>query len=197
MKQLISLFSILAFFISSCSTKQQEETITDSQKDSVASVKVSVSAKEITGKIIPAGKPKVVTAGKPIILATNTNIQDIGSPQAYVLPENLTIATPGSNTFLMPNVVPAIGKKTLCTQPVPVIAGDSRFKDAAICSIQYLDVDQGLISPFIKTILQDKKGNIWFGSTASGVCRYNGRSFLYFTENSAILYADFAFDCII
>jgi ligand-binding sensor domain-containing protein len=31
-------------------------------------------------------------------------------------------------------------------------------------------------------ILKDKKGNVWFGTQAQGVCRYDGKSFTWFTE---------------
>lgn len=31
-------------------------------------------------------------------------------------------------------------------------------------------------------ILKDKKGNIWFGTQAEGVCRYDGKSLTWFTE---------------
>lgn len=36
----------------------------------------------------------------------------------------------------------------------------------------------------IRSILQDSKGNYWFGSDQEGVCRYDGKSFTYFnTQN--------------
>ncbi len=31
-------------------------------------------------------------------------------------------------------------------------------------------------------ILKDKKGNVWFGTQAHGVCRYDGKSLIWFTE---------------
>jgi ligand-binding sensor domain-containing protein len=33
-------------------------------------------------------------------------------------------------------------------------------------------------------ILKDKKGNLWFGTQAEGVCRYDGKSFKWFTDLS-------------
>ncbi len=43
----------------------------------------------------------------------------------------------------------------------------------------------------VYSILKDKKGNVWFGTQAEGVCRYDGKSFTWFTEkglkNSAVL----------
>lgn len=37
------------------------------------------------------------------------------------------------------------------------------------------------ISQYIRCMLQDREGNIWFGTTSNGVARYNGRSLEYFT----------------
>lgn len=45
-----------------------------------------------------------------------------------------------------------------------------------------------LHSPFnlsryaVYSILKDKNGSIWFGTQAEGVCRYDGKSFVWFTE---------------
>lgn len=38
----------------------------------------------------------------------------------------------------------------------------------------------------IRAILQDSKGNYWFGSHNEGVCFYNGISFVYYTTNEGI-----------
>ncbi len=48
--------------------------------------------------------------------------------------------------------------------------------------------DQSLTSPFVLSrfavysILKDKKGNVWLGTQAQGVLRYNGKSYTWFTE---------------
>lgn len=34
----------------------------------------------------------------------------------------------------------------------------------------------------VYSILKDRKGNLWFGTQAAGVCRYDGKSFTWFTE---------------
>lgn len=39
------------------------------------------------------------------------------------------------------------------------------------------------LSPYaVYSILKDKKGNLWFGTQAKGVCRYDGKSLTWFTE---------------
>lgn len=37
------------------------------------------------------------------------------------------------------------------------------------------------VSQYIRRMLQDREGNIWFGTTSDGVARYDGRSLTYFT----------------
>lgn len=47
---------------------------------------------------------------------------------------------------------------------------------------------QSKISPFnlgiygVYSIIKDKKGNLWFGTQAQGVCRFDGTSFTWYTE---------------
>ncbi|SKB83719.1 ligand-binding sensor domain-containing protein [Maribacter arcticus] len=38
----------------------------------------------------------------------------------------------------------------------------------------------------IRSIIQDSKGNYWFGSLQEGVAVYNGKSFIYFTNNDGL-----------
>lgn len=38
----------------------------------------------------------------------------------------------------------------------------------------------------LRAIFQDSKGNYWFGSHREGVCRFDGKSFRYFTKNEGL-----------
>lgn len=38
----------------------------------------------------------------------------------------------------------------------------------------------------VRSIFQDSKGNFWFGSLQEGVALYNGKSFIYFTNNDGL-----------
>jgi ligand-binding sensor domain-containing protein len=40
----------------------------------------------------------------------------------------------------------------------------------------------GLCNNAVNCLLEDKKGNIWFGTAGTGLCRYDGKSFTDFTE---------------
>ena len=38
----------------------------------------------------------------------------------------------------------------------------------------------------VRSILEDSKGNYWFGSWEEGVCRFDGKSLTYFTVNDGL-----------
>ena len=40
----------------------------------------------------------------------------------------------------------------------------------------------GLINNSVYLILEDKSGNMWFGTRDLGLCRYDGRTFTHFSE---------------
>jgi signal transduction histidine kinase/ligand-binding sensor domain-containing protein len=82
--------------------------------------------------------------------------------------------------------IPAIGKIVRAIYPKPIKALPPAFKDAAITDIQYMDIDQGMASSFIRSILEDKNGNLWFGTLDGGVSMYNGESFIHFTEKEGL-----------
>jgi ligand-binding sensor domain-containing protein/serine phosphatase RsbU (regulator of sigma subunit) len=136
-------------------------------------------------KVIVAGKPAKVKAGNPKIVATNTNILKVpkiqktkcGKPQIIEL---------GSDTFSLPKKVKAIGKKVVCKTPNIVPASPLSTRDNSTNNIQYLDMEHGMNSYYVKRILQDKRGNLWFGSYGGGVSKYNGSSFTHFTEKEGL-----------
>jgi len=44
-----------------------------------------------------------------------------------------------------------------------------------------------IYSPYdIYYIMRDSKGNLWFGSTCVGVCRFNGKNFHWFTDSTLV-----------
>jgi len=61
-----------------------------------------------------------------------------------------------------------------------------RFRDVAQYNLQYLDVGQGLHSSYIFSMLQDSRGDLWFGSDAAGAVRYDGNSFINFSKEEGL-----------
>ena len=80
----------------------------------------------------------------------------------------------------------AQGKSVAIKYPQPISALKPIFKDAAKSNLQNLDVDQGMASSYIISILEDKRGNLWFGTWGSGVSRYDGTNFTHFTEKEGL-----------
>ncbi|MCK7542167.1 MAG: hypothetical protein MZV63_70455 [Marinilabiliales bacterium] len=67
------------------------------------------------------------------------------------------------------------------TFPRITVALAPRHKENAIANLKYLDVEQGLVSSNILSILEDKDGSIWFGTSGGGVTRYDGETFTDFS----------------
>ena len=144
-------------------------------------------------------QPKIIPAGEPKVVSAHLNIHEI--------PESLTVIavnknslktfTPGVDTssFVLVNStgdtvptgvpIPIKGKVVPCIQPQPVKALRPRMKDNASVNMKYLDVDQGMSSSYVLSILEDSNGNLWFGTWGGGVSMYNGETFTHFTNKRA------------
>jgi len=82
--------------------------------------------------------------------------------------------------------IPAKGRVVNTIQPNPTRALPPTAKDAAIANLQYLNVEQGMNASYVYSILEDKRGNMWFGTNGGGVSKYDGESFTHFTENEGL-----------
>ncbi|MEN8121872.1 MAG: two-component regulator propeller domain-containing protein, partial [Bacteroidota bacterium] len=178
--------------------------------DSIEPIINSFGDTVITGKPIPVkgkhihpdsiSKPKVVKAGNPKVVPAHTNVHKI--------PDNLTVIPVNEDSlkvcyvdsinsdFVLVNSygdtiptgipIPVKGKVMPARQPKPVKALPPRMKHNAINNMQYLDIEQGMASSYVWSILEDRKGNIWFGTWEGGVSKYDGESFTNFTEKEGL-----------
>jgi ligand-binding sensor domain-containing protein len=64
---------------------------------------------------------------------------------------------------------------------------DSRSKIKAFNDFSNFGHDTLNFKSGIRAILHDSKGNYWFGSDQEGVCKYDGKSFTYFTVKDGLL----------
>lgn len=76
----------------------------------------------------------------------------------------------------------AIDSPIIAGIPEPVIAKDANIKDQNPQNSGTFGKLQGLKQDNIRCMLQDKSGNIWFGTEGGGVSKYDGKSFIHFTE---------------
>jgi len=73
-----------------------------------------------------------------------------------------------------------------CKKPIVVPAITPLYKENAILSIKYLNVEQGLNSQYISCLIEDKAGNIWIGTSGGGLCQYDGKFFTYYTTENGL-----------
>ena len=63
-------------------------------------------------------------------------------------------------------------------------------------SITYFSTNEGLSHNDVRSMLEDRNGNIWFGTWRNGLCRYDpdedgtGGSFIYYTTEEGIYHTN-------
>ncbi len=82
--------------------------------------------------------------------------------------------------------VPATLVAVPSIMPQPVPAALPNFKDVFRYNIRYLDVEQGMNSSRVNTVLEDSRGNMWFGTHGGGLTKYNGISFTFYTMDHGL-----------
>jgi len=128
-------------------------------------------------------KPRIIKAGIPSKINIVNNI--------HTVPPNLTII-PVDTTKLKkikagnPVLINVTGKNMPFQEPHPVKALPLRFKDNAIINVKYLDVDQGMSNSYVSEILEDKRGNLWFGTDGGGISKYDGVSFTHYSQKEGL-----------
>ncbi len=186
MKSFVYLVIFIELCFYSCTTSTTSLNDTNLQTNDSLSASYLINTKPVEVKqasvvIVSAGTPKNIPISNPLSFATNTNIVNVGIPEVVQVSNKIQSQTPGNDTFALPQKIILKYKKILCKQPQPIPALEPRFKDAANCYLQYLDAEQGISSSFIRCIIKDKNGNLWFGTNGSGLCKYDGKSFTNFT----------------
>ncbi|WP_289054635.1 two-component regulator propeller domain-containing protein [Carboxylicivirga marina] len=61
-----------------------------------------------------------------------------------------------------------------------------KYSDNAALNMKNLDVEQGLTSSYILSMITDKRGNLWLGTNGGGVCRYNGETFTIYNKKNGL-----------
>lgn len=132
-------------------------------------------------------KPKTVPAGIPNVIPAHPNIHIAGPPQVAPIPKNLTVITPGKGGVPPPDTIKIEGKVVPALQPPAIPALQPKKNEGPVYDIQFLDVDQGLSSNNITSMIEDKRGQLWFGTVGDGVNRYDGQHFFHYTTNEGLI----------
>lgn len=186
MKKIIPVIYLFLFLVSCTEHDSVTKDAKEKADSSMAKTENLVSIRRAKHKVTEAGKPSIINAKSPIVYPTNTNMIEVGELKGTEIPGDLFTVSPGEGKWSKPITIAAKVNSVVCVQSVPVPAGAPRFKDAAISNIQYLDVEQGLSSSFIRSLLFDESGNLWMGTVGGGASRYNGSSFTNFTEKNGL-----------
>jgi len=176
---------IMLILVASCS--RQEKQATKGQNANEKSV--------VQGFVVPndrisppitkvAGKPKVVKARNPIV------VREKGSSTINKLPVKFSVAsptvcTPGRDGFSSPKQVKATGITFQAHAPEIAIAENATSKDVNPHGFSSYGTIQGLKTNQIRSLLQDKSGNLWFSSD-DGVTRYDGKYLYHFSISNGI-----------
>lgn len=188
----------IALFISLLTVSCHQVNKSDSDGEIVSSDGIIEAVDTmITGVPIPCTllkisndtiKPPVqITAGKPMVDSANQNVHRINPPDIKLVSQDLPQYVPGDGDMTLPVVVKAEGTQMSYSYSAPVPALAPNFKDAASYNVQYMDVDQGLSSSYVMSIVEDSRGNLWFANWTSGVSMYDGKSFVHFVEQNGFL----------
>jgi ligand-binding sensor domain-containing protein/two-component sensor histidine kinase len=121
----------------------------------------------------PAGKPKVTHISSQERLAGIPEITLAGSPR---------ICTPGKEIYELPGMTPARGIFAAAGPPEIVLVKDASIKDIDPESFSSFKILQGLKHNIIRCMIQDKAGNLWFGTYGGGVTRFDGKYFTNYTN---------------
>ncbi len=126
--------------------------------------------------------PTEVPVGNfPRVVPDRRRVIPVKAPEVVKVPDTLTVLTPGENGVPLPEKVPARGKVVPAIYPPPVPALPLQKKDNAVTKIRYLDVDQGMSAAGVWSMMEDSRGNFWFGTIGGGASRYGGSDFTHYT----------------
>ncbi len=187
MKLIWYIIPVIVFVLFSCN----EENVKSNDANKTQSYEAKgyivprdcVSTPKVT--VVDQSKLKRKAVGNAAVLPTNTNVHIAGQPMVTKC-EAPVVRVPGSGNFALPKVVPAKDSAFPVKQPKPSMSLAARMKDGATSNIQYLDVDQGMNSSYILCALQDKSGNLWFGTNGGGVSKFDGRFFTHYTDKEGL-----------
>jgi len=152
---------------------------------------------KLTGRVLPEAEINrtVVPAGKPYTIdipQRRFRLEQEYQPLKTLSDPNLQPTTNSSNNesivapAIISTIIPAQLVPVSSKVPIPIPAAAPGFKEGFSHHIRYLDVDQGMNSSRVQSLLQDKRGNLWFGTHGGGVTRYDGEYFSHYTTDHGL-----------
>ncbi|MEI7500865.1 MAG: two-component regulator propeller domain-containing protein [Bacteroidota bacterium] len=176
----------LLLIITAC-TRQQEQTQSGDIIPKVVEAKGYIVPRDSISEpvVVPVGTTTVVKVGTPEVITINTNIHPVGKPRV-VKAGTPRACIPGQNGFSLPKTVPAIVRPLATVIPEAVVAKDTYSKELNPQNFSTFGKQQGLKHGAVSCMLQDRNGNLWFG-TLGGVSKFDGKMFTHYTEKEGLV----------
>jgi ligand-binding sensor domain-containing protein len=181
-----TIFAIAAIVILlSCHQDQQRLPTISSPK--VVEAHGYVVPKDRIGepKKVLVGKLNVVKAGRPKLSFIQTNVGEVAIPKV-VKAGTPKKCTPGEAGLSLPKIIPAIEKHFMAGIPEVMTAQKTSTKDHNPQNFSSFAKLQGLKNAETICMLEDRGGNLWFGTMGGGVIKYDGRNFTHYTQREGL-----------
>ena len=181
-----SILAVVAFgLILSCKQNRQQSPAFSSPKVVAANGYVVPKERMAEPEIKVVTNPKVVSAGSPKQIFNNTNIHAAGIPEVVKAGKSAP-CIPGENGYSLPHDTAIIEAPYAAGIPEVILAQKAYARDQNPQGFSSFGKLQGMKNAEIICMLEDKAGNLWFGTFRAGVIKYDGKYFTHFTQREGL-----------
>jgi len=183
-KRLLPLL-LLVILLFSCTGRDKADQV-QKKKNELKAIQgyVIPDAEIVMPMAVAAGKPRVVKALPPIVTKKREN-SSIGKAPNLFPASNSNVQIPGQNGCLVAQEYPSTAVRFPAAIPEVVESKSAASKDFNPRGFFIYSTIQGLRSNQIRSLIQDKAGNLWF-SCEDGVTRFDGKYFSHFNISNGI-----------
>jgi two-component system, sensor histidine kinase ChiS len=176
---------LFPFLLFACSPAHDPKTEESFRPGAVTSDRYIVPGDSFGGPDISlAGKPYQVRVKRKTEFATNLNIKLAGAPVILNISAPV-VNTPGENGIEFPKSVKIIDIPVLCKTPEVITVKDAKNSDINPQNFISYSRLQGLRHDQIRSMIQDRRGNLWM-ATDDGLTRYDGKYFSHYTTDQGL-----------
>ncbi len=178
------LLSLLTLCLIACNTNTDNSNKYKSHLFYSKGQKINPDSIEALKSVL-AGPPLVKKAGVPDITVLDSSVHN------GIVPEIIDagiprVITPGTDTFQLPKyILPKIKLRPVGIPEVTFVKEGSA-KDKNPGNFSYWGTLHGLKNTTIRSLAQDRSGNIWIGTNGGGISRYDGKYFTTFTTQEGL-----------
>jgi ligand-binding sensor domain-containing protein/signal transduction histidine kinase len=173
------------FCIAACTSSHEPVTDFSLRPHSVPANGYSVPKESYSKPVItPAGKPGVVRIGHKKEFSGSMNIHLAAEPQ-NIGSLNPVVLSPGKDGVKLPEQHKALINPILCKAPEMVLVKEAYTKDINPENFSSYSKLQGLKHDQIRSLTQDRTGNLWLGSD-DGLIKYDGKYFSRYSTNQGL-----------